>query len=325
MTFPERDSRRQDGVGTTDDGGALAELGRALRSLHDGDRAAAEAVSLGTAAIPILRALLFESDSAGIFEPRRRAALALAALRAYDVLREFVATWEPAADPVQRMGDEVALGAAARMLGGAPDPKVFAVLFAAARRHPVPGLIEALAHYRCAEAIPIFAKALEDDLMRAAAEEALRRLGCDALPALVEMASRTEIGPCGRETASEIRRRQSALNLIMELTLTADLWQSLRALVDHTDAEVAALACRIGIAVAEDAEKRNCAQKLVDLLERAKWPLRQEIEDCLSEHFASAREVVDRTLRDLADNGTARSSIRRSLQKIQMKSSSSTA
>jgi hypothetical protein len=92
----------------------FADLGRRLRSLHEGDVAVIESIAMGDEAIPELRKLLFERDRAGIFEPRTRAVRALAALNAIDVLTGFVAGWRPAADPVERLGDEAVLSAAAR-------------------------------------------------------------------------------------------------------------------------------------------------------------------------------------------------------------------
>ncbi len=328
MTFPTPSLGsvpRRDGA---EDERALADLARRLRSLRDGDLAVVEAVSLGAPAIAVLREVLFERDVSGIFEPRRRAVQALAALGAYDVLREFVASWEAVADPVQRMGDEAALGAAARALGAARDEEAFQVLFDAVRRHAVAGVIEALGEYRRVEVIPILADALEDDLNRAAAQDGLRKLGQDALPAVVEIALRAVIGPSGCETCSGMRQRRSALALLLELGVNADAWDRLRGLVDDADDEVAALACRIGMAAADDAGKRVCAQRLIRLLSRAAWFSYAEIEDCLSANLTFANEAVDRALRDLPDDGgddAARSRLKRSLQKIKVKVSATRA
>ncbi len=57
---------------------ARVNLGRKLKSLREGDLAVLEAVPMGTPTIPILREILFEGDSAGVFELRRRAVQALA-------------------------------------------------------------------------------------------------------------------------------------------------------------------------------------------------------------------------------------------------------
>jgi HEAT repeat protein len=309
---------------SANDDAALRKLAHRLRSLHDGDVAVVEAATLGAKAIPVLRELLFEVDPAGIFEPRQRAVQALAALGACDVLSEFIATWEAAADPVQRTGDEAVLSAAARALAAAHSPEAFGVLLAAARKHTVAGLIEALGEYRRAETVPILAEALEDDVKRPAAQEALRKLGQDALPALVEIASYVIVGRCGRETASGIRRRRSALELLLELGPTPAMWEKLRRFTDDANPEVAALACRIGMAAGDQAAKRACAQRLISLLAQAAWFSRQEIEDSLSENFTFAREAVEVALRNLPDSlgdNHAQLRLRQSLQRIKSRAS----
>jgi hypothetical protein len=61
-----------------------------LRSLHDGDRGVIEIAACGRRAIPALRALLFEREPSGLYQPRCQAVKALAALEAYDVLIEYL-------------------------------------------------------------------------------------------------------------------------------------------------------------------------------------------------------------------------------------------
>ncbi len=297
----------------------LAELARRLRSLHDGDVAVVEAIAIGAPAIPILQALLFERDSAGIFESRRRAIQALAVLKATDVLKEFIRGWRPASDPVQRFGDEVVLGAAARALGATLDDEAYPMLVAVARRHPVQEVIEALGYYRRAESIPLLVAALADDFSRPAAEQAFRLLGQAAIPTLMQIASSASANFSGRESQSSIRRRRSALKLILELGPTRELWERLRELVEDSDDEIAALACRIGLAAAGDTVGRECACRLVALLLRVRWPLNREIEDCLKDNFAIACEFVDRALSgaiDCSANDIERARFKRSLRRV---------
>jgi hypothetical protein len=297
----------------------LAELARRLRSLRDGDVAVVEAIAIGAPAIPILQSVLFERDSAGIFESRRRAIQALAVLKATDVLKEFIREWRPASDPVQRFGDEVVLGAAARALGATLDDEAYPMLVAVARRHPVQEVIEALGYYRRAESIPLLAAALADDFSRPAAEQAFRLLGQTAIPTLMQVASKVGANLSGREAQSSIRRRRSALKLILELGPTRELWQRLRELVEDPDVEIAALACRIGLTAAGDTAGRECAYRLVALLLRVRWPLNREIEDCLSDNFAIACEFVDRALSGEIDGGVNdidRARFKRSLRRV---------
>ncbi|MGB8682585.1 MAG: hypothetical protein WCD12_06855 [Candidatus Binatus sp.] len=297
----------------------LDELARRLRSLTEGDIAVIDAIAIGAPAIPVLRGLLFERDPAGIFEPRRRAVHALIVLKATDALKEFVAGWKPAADPVERFGDEVVLGAAARALGTTLNDEFYPVLAAVAGKYPVSEVIEALGYFRRSESIPILLAALADDFSRTAAEQAFRLLGQPAAPALMEVASRCGTNFSGRESQSSIRQRRSALRLMLELGPTRELWERLSDLVQDSDTEIAVLGCRIGLAAAGDTAGRDCACRLVALLPRARWPLNQEIEDCLRDNLAIASEFVDRALSGWIDGSTneiERARFKRSLRRV---------
>jgi hypothetical protein len=295
MTTIENDGTDRWKTALSTDAHALVYVDRKLRSLREGDAAVVDAVLMGAAAIPVLREILFEADRTGIFEPRRRAIQALAALKAASVLKEFIGGWKRATDPAERFGDEAVLGTAARALAATLDDEAYPILVAVARRYPVPGVIEALGYYSRAESIPILVAALADDLGRPPAEQAFRMLGQAALPALVETASRPVAKVSERESPSSIRQRRSALRLILELGATRDTWERLHNLVQDLDDEIATLACRIGLVAAADTEGRECASRLVALLTRVAWPLNQEIEDCLSDNFTIARELIDRT------------------------------
>src|SRR5579885_3446288 len=89
------------------------------------------------------------------------------------------------ADPVARFGEEAVESAAARELAAWRTESVFRLLLDLAHERFRVGLIEALGEFRRTEAIPVFDRALEDDYYRSAAEQALRRLGPAARPALV--------------------------------------------------------------------------------------------------------------------------------------------
>ncbi len=284
------------GSGPAADGEQAAELACRLRSLKEGGAAVLDAVALGVKAVPLLRELLFERDSAGIFAPRQRAVKALAALDLPGVLREFVERWEPAADPVERLGDEAVLGTAARALAAGRDQSAYPLLCATARRHRVPGVIEALGAYRRAESAPLLIAALEDDCAAGAAEEALRALGRGILSPLTDTASRPATGLSGGETPSSRRRRLSALRLLLELGASRDVWEKLAGLVEERDHEIAALACRLGLVTAGDEGKRLCARRLVALLPWLGWPQRQEAEESLAANLAFAAEFVEQAL-----------------------------
>jgi hypothetical protein len=89
-----------------------------LRSLHDGDRGVIEIAACGRRAIPALRALLFERGPSGLYEPRCLAVKALGALEAYDVLIEYLNAPRAIVDPIERVGEDAVLNAAARAARG---------------------------------------------------------------------------------------------------------------------------------------------------------------------------------------------------------------
>lgn len=278
-----------------------------------------EAIGIGAPAIPVLRELLFERDSAGIFEPRMRAVQALAALRATNDLKEFVRRWKRPSDPVERFGDEAVLGTAARFLGATMTEEVYLILMAVGRKHPVPGVIEALGGFGRPESIPIMVRALADDVSRTAAEQALRILGEAAISALIEAALRPVANLWGFEIPSSVRRRRSALMLLLEFGVTRDIWDLIRGLTADADDEIAVRACAIGLTAGASSDQRDCARLMVALLRRVRWPLHQEIEDCLIGNFVIAEEFVDQAIKgpmdDIADD-FARARFKRSLRRI---------
>lgn len=301
----------------------LVNLARRLRSLQEGDLAVVDAISIGVAAIGVLRDILFEPDTAGIFEPRTRAVQALAALGATQVLKEYVQGWKRALDPVERFGDEAVLGAAARALDATPDEEVYSLLTTVARKCQVPGVIEALGRYGRVESMPILARALADDFCRTAAEQAFTILGAAAIPTLLDLASRP-LNFNGCEIPSSIRRRRSALMILLEVGASRDVWDRVGNLMDDTDAEIAASACIIRMTTAGDAERRECACKLVAMLRLVASPFNLQIEGHLIKNFAIAREFVDQALSGSMDdsaNDLERARLKRSLRRLRAKAS----
>jgi hypothetical protein len=96
-----------------------------LKSLHDGDRGVIEIAACGRRAIPALRALLFEREPSGLYRPRCQAVKALAALEAYDALIEYLNAPRETADPVERIGEDAVINAAARALTGLHEARIF--------------------------------------------------------------------------------------------------------------------------------------------------------------------------------------------------------
>jgi hypothetical protein len=184
-----------------------------LTSLHDGDLGVVEIVACGTVAVPALRDLLFQRDPSGLFETRCRIVQALAALDARDVLIEYLALPHEAPDPVEQLGDDAVLNAAARAVAKYGDEQVFQLLRHLAGRRLLPGVVGGLGEFMRTEAIPILVDALAEDECRIVAENALKKYGRRAQRALTETAAAAS----GRESPSRARQRQSARELLAAL------------------------------------------------------------------------------------------------------------
>lgn len=133
-------------------------LAAALSKLGALDRDAEgvqEVVAVGEGAIPALKDFLFRREPSGLYQVRCRAVEALGQLGAFDVLKEFLRDRGAAADPVERLGDDVVISSAARWLAWSKDRNTFAFLLELAARRPLNGIIAALASYRRRDAIPV--------------------------------------------------------------------------------------------------------------------------------------------------------------------------
>jgi HEAT repeat protein len=259
-----------------------------LRSFHDSDRGIIDVVACGEQATPALRAMLIEREPSGLYQTRCRAVEALAAIGAHDVLIEFLKTERTIADPLERVGEDavinaaaLALAASASSLAKARERCVFELLLRLARRPVLGGVIGALGVFEDVEALPALINALEEDGSRVTAENALRRLGRLAHAALLRAVDvKVPSGP--HESESSRRRRRSALRILAQMDRSPKLWHDLRHLVHDNDAKVAALMCEIGLARAAAPERAGAVRRLIELLAEADWVLRDEIEVCLS-------------------------------------------
>jgi hypothetical protein len=260
----------------------ISELIAQLRTLQDVERATVRLVAHGDAAIPALRDLLFERDPSGIFLPRRHAVTALARLRAYDVLIDFLRRPKADVDPVERLGNEAVINAAARALKGAPNERTFRVLLALAAHRLLPGVVELLASYHRLEALPYFIAALADDDARTAAEFGLLQLGQDARPALLEAATPPSAFS-EYESLSSQRARRSAFGILLAIGIDPQDWNRLEPSIRDADVWIATLACEIGLGAKRD--YCEIAHRLIAMLPNAAPVLRLELERCLARHF----------------------------------------
>jgi HEAT repeat protein len=256
------------------------------------DQAAARLVCCGPAAIPALRRFLLEGKPSVIYQPRRAAAEALAALGAKDVLIEYLARKHDIPDPATRFGEECVCNAAARALSRFQSRDLLDVLLSMAIPRCQPGVVEALAQFGSLEALPCFLKALEDDLCQAPAMDGIRRLGRPAEPALVASAL-TRLPSAVEERPSSIRRRGKALELLVEMGPSAAGWPLLRALLDESEPEIVTAVSRIAALFGSSDDRTRAAGRLVAVLPRADWFYREEIQNCLLHLYPEAAALVE--------------------------------
>ncbi len=280
-----------------------------LQSLHDGDIGVLDVIACGGPAVPALRTLLFERETSGLFQSRCRAVEALAALGAYAVLLDYLRMEHVANDPVERLGDDAVINAAAQALASVREQDVFELLLRLAQRPGLTGVIRALGSFQRPQAIPVLIDALEDDTSRQAAEVALRRLGRPVRSALVSSA-KLQSPSSEHESESSLRRRRSALGLLCEIGISQRIWPALRSLMYDTDAKVSFLSCQVCLLSARASERSHAVRRLIGLLPGSDWMLRDEIENVLITHIDVARRVIDRYVQDVADTAnTARESL----------------
>ncbi len=157
---------------------------------------------------------------------------------------------------------------AARELAKFRTKDVLDVLLSFALPHSRPGIVEALGQFGSMEAIPYFLRALEDDLCRDPAADALRRLGNDALLALVTSAL-TRLPSAEEERPSSLRRRAKALELIAEIGAGPIVWQLLRPLLDEGHPPIVAGAAKLASILGDANDRVRAAQQLLSVIPRA--------------------------------------------------------
>jgi len=276
----------------------LAELVERLESPVDAPDVTRRLIAAGAAAVEPLRRYLLSGRILSVFEPRRRAVDILAALGARDVLLEYLEQGREVQEPVLRLSEDAVEGAAARALAAWPDDEVFGAVLRRTQHRLLPGLVEALGRLRRPEALPLLLQALEDDLCRRGAEEALAVFGPSATAALIEAAS-SPSSSGDRESPSSLGRRRSAAALLAGGLATAEHWPALRSLLLEEDPGLLVAAARLATRFGTEADRELAASTLISLAEVVTWPLSLEIEDGLVDLLPQARAVIEQEVRRL--------------------------
>jgi hypothetical protein len=250
----------------------------------------------GKDALPALRTLLFRREPSGLSQARCQAAQALAALKAFDVLDDFLTCDRSIADPVERLGEDTVLSIAASLIARRGDGATFDLLMTLAGQKHLRGIIEGLGSFRRPESIPVLIDALAHDDLRQAAETALLGLIHLARQYLVQAACRSHDGDPS-ESESSLRQRRSALALLRDLRVSRQEWSHLRVLLHDPDRQISALACQIGIKVGILEERAWARAHLESLKAEASWLECFQIDQVLnrSNHRTRRLEKESRT------------------------------
>jgi hypothetical protein len=281
-------------VGTTEPEALIARL----QALYDAERATLELTALGPPAIPPLKRFLFQREPSGLYQPRVNAVFALAALKAEDVLLEFLhnAPAVDIADPDERTGEDAVINAVARALAQRHDNEVFSALVGIAQWRSLPGVIEALGEMRRKSAIAFLIAGLASDFCRETAEIALTRIGGAARPALIEL-TLNPILSGEFETASSMRTRRSAVSVLHAIGVTLEQWSVLQPLMWSSDERLSALICSLSLNPGHPVLDREIAiRRMFSLLSSSDWLLTIEIENWLAENYDVASRVIAEAL-----------------------------
>ncbi|MGP8244889.1 MAG: HEAT repeat domain-containing protein [Bryobacteraceae bacterium] len=266
-----------------------------LQSLVDGQSAIEELAACGPRAIPPLREFLLSGRIASVPQPRMWAVEALARLGARDVLIEYLQAPGRVADPQLQFAEDAVRNTAGRRLGAWRDTGTFEVLLDFSRKRNLPGVIETLADFERAEAIPCLDRALEDGMCRIAAEDGLRRLGPAARNALVFSAV-TPLPSAEEETPSSLCRRRSVLGLLSEIGVEPRHWVELRPLLAERDPELVARAARIASSAANAQDRVSAAESLVRVLGHLPWYVWKDAEEALAALAPQSLAAIDTEL-----------------------------
>jgi HEAT repeat protein len=278
-----------------------------LNSLKEGEGAVAKLIACGRSAIEPLRQYLLEGRPSVVYHSRRWAVEALAGLGAKDILLEYLKQKKDIADPAVRMGEEAVESAAARELIRWPWEEVSQALLGSAQERCLPGALEALGEFKKPEAASYLVKALEDDVCRRFAEDALRKIGPPAEPDLIRAAV-TPSPSRDAERPSSLFRRRSAVRLLAEIGVSAFQWRLLRPLIKEADAEIFVNAFKMASAVGGTKDRASAFRGLMKVMEKADWYVKSEIENALVDHFHVIKSLLEEEIRLRHEASKGRSS-----------------
>jgi hypothetical protein len=179
-----------------------------------------------------------------------------------------------------QFAEDAVRNTAGRGLSAWRDNQTFEILLDLCRKRNLPGIVETLAAFGRAEAIPCLDRALEDDLCRKAAEDGFRNLGTMARSALLFSAV-TPLPDTGEETPSSLCRRRTVLGLLTEIGVEPENWAELRPLLAERDPELLVRLAQIASSAADICDRAFAAAGLVSVLPRLPWFVWKQAEEAL--------------------------------------------
>ncbi len=270
---------------------AAERLVEALDNVTEGESVVAALVALGPMAIGPLRRFLLEGRPRTVYQPRRWAVRALGELNAREVLAEYLTSLPSVPDPAVHFSEEAVQNAAFREFLRWPGMQTTAFLLGLSINGTRAGLVEVFGKLRVAKAIPYLDRALEDDLCRPAAEQALTEIGEPARKALLLSAS-TRLPAPHAESPSSLRRRQSVLRVLAAIGIEPEDWRQLRSLLDESDSEIVTLASVLAVKTRAGGDRQTVIRRLLDIAGTAPWFLMDDIADCLLAWYETARGTI---------------------------------
>lgn len=263
-----------------------------LDSLKTGAGAVAKLIACGCLAIKPLRQFLLTGEPGVVYQTRRWAVDALAGLGARDVLLEYLKQERDIPDPAVWMGEEAVKSAAAQKLVRWPSEEVIQVLIGIAQERFLPGALEVLGELKILPAVPLLVAALKDDFCRSPAEEALRKIGLPAAPALIQVAI-TPYPNRESEEPSSLLARRSAVDLLAEVDVSQEQWGILRPLLDEADERILITMSRIAAKVEKVKDQTKLFRRLITGLQDADWYVKGEIENALVDGYGTIGKRIE--------------------------------
>lgn len=279
----------------------IRKLIEALDSILDGELAVTKLVACGNRAVPHLEQFLLNGKPRSVALPRCRAAHALGELAAYSALITYFLLYKPPSDAVVLFAEDAVRSTAAEELLRWKSEEVFEVLLHASKQRATSGVIMALGEFRKPESVPLLFHALEDDVCRDQAKQALRKIQDAAQQyAILSFRNLTETQLYG---SFALRRRRAVLQLLCEFGVSVEEWKDLRYFLAEQDTEVVIATASIGSRLASDGDQREIIHALFRVSRHLNWAQEDEVARLLDKHRELARQIGGTIAEDRLTHG----------------------